>query len=1350
MRKNVFKIRGKRCLCASVLLTCFWAIGNFKASAQPDANLFKGGSDAKMPVVVPPSPNSSSLIRTVSENVDLYTGKLSVNIPIYTLKSRNVEVPISLQGNANAQRVNDVASWVGLGWHLNAGGAITRVMKNLPDEFNGTISPSFNFSGVGYLNLNTSQNGYVALGAFVPAVVPYADYSINDMKDIVNKGSWNTKNNPPSKGYDLQPDEFYFNFGSYSGKFVFDQSGQVRLITQANLFITPTISAGKITAFTVVSDNGFTYEFGNYSLNAVEESKLKTMTKTSTFTYRFTGWARNRSVTVPQGTAVVGSFLYERDPYVMSINPPSAYSPVGGGPETNYYEPGDLTDFYLSHNTNTAEYCSYASTWYLTKIKSVTGDSVMFIYADNGTQSYVVDRTVSETEPGGLTYDIIPSGPDWSFTLQPGYSFGSRYLESKTSTAANYFGAFYHHPSSGDQTFSSSEIELKSKRLKEISTSQGYKVIFTANSSRSDLVGDKSLDKISIQENGKLIKEYFFGYQTTYNGESAETVSKSVKRPRYHYNASGQFQYTTGSPYTSSYLTVVPNDARYRLFLKSVSEQGAGTERVPAYIFDYYNISGLPFRTSFRQDYYGFARNAAAQAASFTDMLSGVLKSVKYPTGGTKEFVYSLSGNTASWNGLKIDEIKEYPSAGGAPVSKLYTYGTYRATDAVVTSYQMADLYFNYIYNSTVYAAPAEDKKFFTQSRANPENLTRGTAGGYDFAEMSQPNNGKYRIEFTTNATSTAFSDVGTSTYMVSSFLGGAIPNLTSAGYKFPFPQSTSNDWRRGLPTNEYYYKSDGATKVKSIHYEYDFDNQASDVNGSAYGIQASKYRLGGGSDWNWLLYGRYSYTPYWQILSVKTERNYAPDGIAYQENKLNYSYNKVPYNGRNLLFQSGIKKEADSRGRQQVQKIKYPLDYAATTDAFGQGITFLKNKNVLSVPIEQYYYTQDPGGSNKKYISGTLNQFYSDKALPKQSFLFRPNGLPTSFTESGVVGSSFSYDANYKPEFSFTAYDVNGNSLERNKEADIQETHIWDYANTLPIAQVLNASLSQIAYTSFESDGKGGWSFTVSPGSIDQSRAITGRKSFSGTLTKTVPLGNYIVTLWTPVGTSATVNGATAATVLTKNGYQLQEWKLVNISSVTVTSSNMDEVRLYPWGAQMVTFTHDPLVGMTSQCDVDNKITYYEYDGLSRLSTVRDADKNVLKKMCYIYTDQLEECRVNTKPIYVKLMKVITYDYSEPYYSNQTADFYLKFYSDAAGTIPYTLEAPVLVDYKITSQQQSYFFGTTTYEYPATVEVPADVNEFLFTSEETINCTTGPNYYDFNCFNLDISLLLRNYTIIN
>jgi hypothetical protein len=67
--------------------------------------------------------------------VDLFTGDFTYNIPLLTVPGPNGGYPINLAYHAGIG-VEQEASWVGLGWNVNAG-VINRSLRGLPDDFNG-------------------------------------------------------------------------------------------------------------------------------------------------------------------------------------------------------------------------------------------------------------------------------------------------------------------------------------------------------------------------------------------------------------------------------------------------------------------------------------------------------------------------------------------------------------------------------------------------------------------------------------------------------------------------------------------------------------------------------------------------------------------------------------------------------------------------------------------------------------------------------------------------------------------------------------------------------------------------------------------------------------------------------------------------------------------------------------------------------------------------------------------------------------------------------------------------------------------------------------------------------------
>lgn len=70
-----------------------------------------------------------------TEMVNLFTGDFSYNIPLMTVPGPNGGYPINLAYHAGVTMEQE-ASWVGLGWNINAG-AINRSVRGLPDDFKG-------------------------------------------------------------------------------------------------------------------------------------------------------------------------------------------------------------------------------------------------------------------------------------------------------------------------------------------------------------------------------------------------------------------------------------------------------------------------------------------------------------------------------------------------------------------------------------------------------------------------------------------------------------------------------------------------------------------------------------------------------------------------------------------------------------------------------------------------------------------------------------------------------------------------------------------------------------------------------------------------------------------------------------------------------------------------------------------------------------------------------------------------------------------------------------------------------------------------------------------------------------
>jgi YD repeat-containing protein len=189
-----------------------------------------------IPSVFPQSPNTAAFTKFGDYQVSMYTGVPDISIPLYDVKSGDLSLPITLSYHASGNKVAEVASWVGLGWTVSAGGSVSRQVMGKPDDGDG-----------GYLNDNV-----------IPAwgIDQSTDSGLGRAWDIV-RGST-----------DGRPDIFNYNFPGQSGKFFFDgtnHSFKPVLIPYSPIDITYsklTGSAKTITGFDIKDEHGNYYQFG--------------------------------------------------------------------------------------------------------------------------------------------------------------------------------------------------------------------------------------------------------------------------------------------------------------------------------------------------------------------------------------------------------------------------------------------------------------------------------------------------------------------------------------------------------------------------------------------------------------------------------------------------------------------------------------------------------------------------------------------------------------------------------------------------------------------------------------------------------------------------------------------------------------------------------------------------------------------------------------------------------------------------------------------------------------------------------------------------------------------------------
>ena len=146
------------------------------------------GNDQANMQFVPKAPTAAAFAKYIDYPVSYYTGVPSINIPLYEISFGGLSIPISLSYHASGITASQEATRVGLGWSLNAGGAITRTVK-CKDDFD-------------------LVHGYFAIRQEWDKTSVDPNYFSVDSSGRTLIG-------------DSEPDIFYYSFPGESGKAVF-------------------------------------------------------------------------------------------------------------------------------------------------------------------------------------------------------------------------------------------------------------------------------------------------------------------------------------------------------------------------------------------------------------------------------------------------------------------------------------------------------------------------------------------------------------------------------------------------------------------------------------------------------------------------------------------------------------------------------------------------------------------------------------------------------------------------------------------------------------------------------------------------------------------------------------------------------------------------------------------------------------------------------------------------------------------------------------------------------------------------------------------------------------------------
>lgn len=758
----------------------------------------------------------------------------------------------------------------------------------------------------------------------------------------------------------------------------------------------------------------------------------------------------------------------------------------------------------------------------------------------------------------------------------------------------------------------------------------------------------RRLKKITF-DNGTIDLIGELGYRTDHNDIALDEIVIKNKNGITIKKYSLEYDYFVSDDYpTEWYITNVAYFT-HRLKLKKVIDKYLPTYDVlkdKKYSFEYIENIKLPHRWSKAIDHWGFYNGQNSNSTTlpaYPNMTGGqgngdrgvyadyakanVLSKIIYPTRGETTFEFE---NNTDGAGL----------VGGLRIKKITDYDGISHLNDKLKNYEYVDVNGNS--TGRIGFSPVTNN----YSRIVVKLNSNGNNNNAD--ELQRRSSSHYPLIYTQS------SPVGYNLVTIKNGINAQNGKEEHAFNSFDFAPEmvnqlgshTSYEYKRGKPVFSNYYKNVGGSLVLSRKDEYQYTTIN---NGSNYslGIRSHHTLIAGplaGRPLVWIGYDPYSPPCPWPVgqgnaIGAIWEQYHVFSDLQYLTSKKVTQYEtNIPdivtnedYTINNTNLEASEIKTTNSKGQMVTQKTKYVTDYSifpSNTTPFNVSLIDLINANMITSPVEQII---------KKNISGQVGVTegtYIDyeNSKPKEIYHLGITNPITNFQESVNATSGGVKDSRYQSIIKLNAYN-NNNLLEQQKTDDIKKSYIWDYNSSYPIAEINGASSFDIAYTSFEADGKGGWSFTGAV-SIDPS-APTGKKAYNvnnGNIIKAISSGlTYVVSYWTKNATAFTITGTQAGYPIngrTLNGWKYFEHKITGQTSVTISGNAwIDELRLYPEKTFMTTYTYESLIGMTTQCDVNNRVSYYEYDAFNRLSIIRDQDKNIIKKICYNYAGQVEDC---------------------------------------------------------------------------------------------------------------------------
>ncbi|WP_029906660.1 hypothetical protein [Prevotella sp. 10(H)] len=400
------------------------------------------------------TPEATMLDRFQNYPVSNSVGIPDINIPLYTIKVGDLELPISLSYHLGGHKVNDIATWVGLGWNLNVGGMVSRQIKGIHDE-----EKSYGFLNSPELSFNAISGGKIT------GKVPFKEEIFNKMNDYGEQGFLNINGyleQLADEVHDMGSDIYTYSMNDLSGSFVYDMDRNLVNIPYSDNKIERNLTNN---TFTITNPNGTIYNFSDkeelylpdkrvkIGIQAVSNWKISTITSSSS----------SNSIKFTYGNPI-GYKVYNRSATLSAGYRSDGSGYEGGGSNYSF----SYTEFYERS---------------LTKIDF-----------DNGSIEFILNSTERQDKKGH-------------------YSLRAIVVKDKNGTEIKRVGFNYSYFQSSNTSTEDANYRLKLESI-EISGSRGGTPIKYKFSYNEDRLPARCSDQPSLFSLGQDLWGYYNGVKT--------------------------------------------------------------------------------------------------------------------------------------------------------------------------------------------------------------------------------------------------------------------------------------------------------------------------------------------------------------------------------------------------------------------------------------------------------------------------------------------------------------------------------------------------------------------------------------------------------------------------------------------------------------------------------------------------------------------------------------------------------------------------------------------------------------------------------------------------------------------